>query len=264
MITGEDGKQQEVKLKVTSPGVYSGEIPLDETGVYSINVRNQNGEEIVKNINTATAMQYSREYRYAEVSGNLESFVENVSGRYIEKSEEVFDTKLEGSMSRRDITEWLLLAALLLFVLDVVIRRMRVDWLSAIGNGLRLAVGPDRSSGTGRKEKRKGDRRNRKDKKQGDPRSDEPVSDSADKPEERVLREAAGEGAGNKADDNKKADRKSDKPDSADRTGKTTDKKAGRKTDNKADKKSGRKTDAGAENVIDTSALLKKKKERGM
>ena len=86
-------------------------------------------------------MQYSQEYRYADISGNLDSFVENVSGRYIEKPGEVFDTKLTGSVSRKDLTEWLLLAAVFLFVMDVVVRRMRVDWLAGIAKGWKRAAG---------------------------------------------------------------------------------------------------------------------------
>ena len=72
-------------------------MPLDETGVYSINVRNQDGKEIVKNINTATAMQYSQEYRYADISGNLDSFVENTGnlGNVLYTSENTEDITLK-------------------------------------------------------------------------------------------------------------------------------------------------------------------------
>lgn len=140
LITGEDGKAHQVKLKASAPGVYQAEIPLDKAGVYSINVRNRNGSEMIKNINTATAMQYSREYRYAEVSNNLKSFTEKVSGRYISRSEEVFDTKLTGAMARTNLTNALLLAAVFLFVFDVIMRRMHIDWLAGIAGGLKKAV----------------------------------------------------------------------------------------------------------------------------
>lgn len=136
VITGENGEQKEVTLKAVSPGIYKAEIPLDETGVYSINVRNQDGKEVVKNINTATAMQYSQEYRYAEISGNLDHFVEQASGRYITDFTEVFDTELKGAMSRTELTQWLLLAAVIFFVADVIIRRMHVDWLAGISGRL--------------------------------------------------------------------------------------------------------------------------------
>lgn len=146
VVTGEDGEQKQVTLKAAAPGVYSAEVPLDEAGVYSINVRNQNGEEIIKNINTATAMQYSREYRYAEMSGDFDEFVEKASGRYITDFTEVFDTELDGAMSRTDITQWLLLAAIIFFALDVIIRRMHIDWLAGISRGFGNITGRIKSS----------------------------------------------------------------------------------------------------------------------
>lgn len=135
VFTSESGEQQEVTLKAVSPGVYQSEVPLDEVGIYSINIRNQEGKEIVKNINTAAAMQYSQEYRYADVHNTLEKFVEKVSGRYITQSEEVFDTDLKGAMSRIDLTEFLLFFGILLFMADVIIRRMCVDWLGVLQSG---------------------------------------------------------------------------------------------------------------------------------
>lgn len=141
VITDEEGRQQEVGLRETSPGVYSAEVPLDQTGVYSINVRNQNGGQVIRSINTAAAMQYSREYRYADISSNLNAFVDNVSGHFIENADQVFDTDLKGAMSRKDLTEWLLLAAVLLFMLDVAGRRMRFDWVAGIAGGISEMAG---------------------------------------------------------------------------------------------------------------------------
>lgn len=229
VITGENGKQQEVELKVTAPGVYRAEVPLDETGIYSINVRNRNGEEIVRNINTAAAMQYSREYRYADVSGNLESFVESVSGRYIEKPGEVFDTELEGTMSRKDITEWLLLAAVLLFAADVIIRRMRVDWLAGIAEGVEGICKISSGGRTGRRTVHV--------KPDGKETDDRETRKQDHKTEIKENRKAV-----------EKTDRMSDKA-SSKTSIKTPDRKSGA---------------ASSDGVIDTSALLKKKKERDL
>jgi uncharacterized membrane protein len=130
VLTDEDGNRQDVTLKAVSPGNYQAEIDMEETGVYSINVRRQDDGEIVKNVNTAAALQYSREYRYAEIDGNLDSFVEQVDGRYITEPNEVFDTDLQGAVSRTDMTQALLVLAILLFVLDIVMRRLHIDWLA--------------------------------------------------------------------------------------------------------------------------------------
>ena len=224
IVTGEDGTQQEVTLKAAAPGVYKAEVPLDETGVYSINVRNQDGKEVVKNINTAAAMQYSREYRYAEISGNLDSFVEKTSGRYITDPSEVFDTELKGALSRTELTEQFLLAAVLLFVLDVIIRRMHVDWLAGVCRSLGGIAGKVR--GNRIRGAKTGTQSSKRSPQSGQPGTDG-FGQSENQPEnsDNVNNTASGEGS------KKKIHKKS------------------------------RSLDHGA---IDTAALLKKKKERDL
>lgn len=134
VLTDENGNRRDVTLSAVSPGKYRAQVDVDETGVYSINVRKQDGEEIVKNVNTAAALQYSREYRFAEVSSNLDGFVNQINGRFITKPEEVFDTELEGVVSKTDITQALMILSVLLFVLDIVMRRLHIDWLAFAGN----------------------------------------------------------------------------------------------------------------------------------
>ncbi len=136
VLTDENGNQQDVTLRAVSPGKYQAKADASEIGVYSINVRKQDGEEIVKNVNTAAALQYSQEYRYAEISNNLDGFVKQTGGRYITEPKEVFDTDLEGAVSKKDITQALLILAILLFTLDIVVRRLHLDWLAPVGNAV--------------------------------------------------------------------------------------------------------------------------------
>ncbi|MBQ4045010.1 MAG: VWA domain-containing protein, partial [Lachnospiraceae bacterium] len=127
MITDEDGKSREITIPASSPGSFEAEVELGEPGIYSINLRNASGDQVIKNINTAAAIQYSREYQYADASDALTGFVEKAGGRYITKAQEVFDTKLEGAVSRQDLTNALLLLAGLLFMLDILIRRLGLN-----------------------------------------------------------------------------------------------------------------------------------------
>ena len=133
MITDENGQQQEVHLNATAPGVYQASVPLTDEGVYSVNIRNQSGEEVVKNINTAAAVQYSREYRYSDSDGALDHFVTQTGGTVIESVSQVFDTTLEGARSRKNLTTLFLVLAILLFGVDVAVRRLSIDWLSQFG-----------------------------------------------------------------------------------------------------------------------------------
>ena len=140
VVTDEDGNQTQVKLTAVAPGKYQADVPLEETGVYSINVRRQTGNTIEKSLNTATAMQYSQEYRYADMESNIGNFVNQVSGKYIDKPDEVFNTKLKGAVSRHDLTMIFLIIAVFMFVIDVVFRRMHVDWIYVFESAVRKCV----------------------------------------------------------------------------------------------------------------------------
>lgn len=132
IITGEDGNKKEVELKPSSPGKFTADVPVDDTGVYTISLRNLNNDKVIKTINTATAMQYSKEYKYADMSTSLTEFMSQVNGVTIEKSDEVFNTKIQGEKNRHDISNALLIIALILFVADILCRRLSVDWLGYI------------------------------------------------------------------------------------------------------------------------------------
>lgn len=140
VVTDEEGNQQEVTLKASAPGIFQAQVPLTETGVYSVNLRNQQGDELVKNINTATAIQYSQEYRYAEVTNSIDRFVKQVNGRYIETPQEVYDSDLRGAKTRTSLTSAILVAAVFLFLLDIVFRRLSIDWVSRAGGVMNGAV----------------------------------------------------------------------------------------------------------------------------
>lgn len=138
VITDEEGKKIEASLNAIAPGRYQAEVALPDTGVYSMSVRKEENGEVVKNLNTATAMQYSKEYRYADVSSSIGNFVNNVSGKYISKTDEVFDTELEGSSMRKNLTMWMLGIAVFMFVIDIVIRRMHIDFVYMILSRVKL------------------------------------------------------------------------------------------------------------------------------
>lgn len=132
LVTDEDGNQREITLTPVSPGVYQASVDMDETGIYSLNVRKKESGEVVKNINTAAALQYSGEYRFAEASGNLNTLLTQSGGRNITEPDEVFDTRLEGATARWELTQLLLILSLLLFVLDIALRRLGVDWVGGL------------------------------------------------------------------------------------------------------------------------------------
>lgn len=239
VLTDENGNRQDVTLRAVSPGQYQAQVDVDETGVYSINVRKQDGEEIVKNVNTAAALQYSREYRFAEVSNNLDGFVAQVNGRYITRPEEVFDTDLEGVESKTDITQPLMILAMLLFVLDIVMRRLHIDWLALAGNVVLWTKAKLQTVQVNRRETQK-ERRER--------------AGSPGKGKDEATQEHADAGVGNRKDVAEQ-----EKTASAGRVKSAVSEKNGKRRTSSSGRKRGKQAD-----VIDTAALLKKKQERDL
>lgn len=269
VLTDEDGNQQDVTLKAVSPGIYEAELSLDQVGVYSVSVRNEKGKETVKHVNTAVAMQYSPEYRYESYSGGLERFVEQVSGRYITTTDEVFDTQPQGTVTKTEITDWLLYLAAILFVLDVLVRRMHLNWLNGMAGAVKNAAG--------RVGQRNGSARTGKGRKTAE------ISKNA---EGKKIQAGAGTGSKVNAEEGKagteanRVELKADKNETVKASHEKSDTITGEKQTGKApekqhqkpevDKKqvplSGRKKKpaAGQGDVLDTAALLKKKKERDL
>lgn len=125
-ITDTDGKRTEMELKATSPSIYEGEIELENSGIYSINVKNTEDNTVKDTRNTRLAMQYSQEYRFADITDSLENFVNQTAGKYINNLSGIFDSKLEEVTAYKNITLPLLIAAVIFLIIDIVYRRLDI------------------------------------------------------------------------------------------------------------------------------------------
>jgi uncharacterized membrane protein len=128
IATDENGIQQRINLEPIKPGEFATTLPLDETGFYTINVREEVDGQIVGYDNTAVVKQYSSEYRFNQGSGVLEYLVEETGGRFIESPDEVFQGKMTAVKSMFDLTNLLLILALILLILDIAHRRLNFDY----------------------------------------------------------------------------------------------------------------------------------------
>ena len=129
VCTNAAGEQQEITLDPVAPGEYEASLAMEDTGVYTIALKNQKGSEIQGSMVTATAMQYSPEYRFDQTADGLEAFVSQVNGAYITYEDPVFDDKLETVRARTNLAVPFLITALVLFLLDIAARRMGMDYL---------------------------------------------------------------------------------------------------------------------------------------
>ena len=222
VYTTPSGETKEITLVSDNPGEYSAVVPADEMGVYSINVRRTEGEEVKASNTSVMAVQFSDEYRRDISNENLVNFIKQ-NGRVLEDNENVF-TKLKGKQNnRRNITFFLIVCSVILLILDIIFRRF------AVGMKLRALIDKVRN---GRTQKAKKDIPKEKVKKKEEP--DHKINAGADF---EVIPE--------------KSDVVSEPVQMP-----VKEKKAGKKKEKKKEQQE--------PDTLDTSALLKKKKDRNM
>lgn len=135
IASDEDGKSQKVILNPSRPGVFEGNLNTFETGIYSINVTKKEGEEVVSTENTATAVQYSNEYRIIEDTKTLEQWVQETNGSFIEQTEEVFKEEIESVNSKKNLAPYFLMIAILLFMIAIICKRLDIRRLELVRKG---------------------------------------------------------------------------------------------------------------------------------
>lgn len=132
IYSSEIGEKGELNLYPTEPGKYSGSIDLKETGVYAVNIRQEENGKIINSSNTAVIMQYSPEYKFPENNNLLENMVNETAGKFIKSPNEIFKENLKSVADITSLTPLLLLLTLIIFVLDIAYRKLKLDWTNLI------------------------------------------------------------------------------------------------------------------------------------
>ena len=122
VYVNEEGEREEIELTCIAPGLFEAELDYENPGVYSINVRRSEAGDVTNNINTAYAVQYSSEYRFDIDSTGYESFVSQY-GNNISFDDRVWTRLKSDSVRSYDITEILLILAILVLLSDIAVRR---------------------------------------------------------------------------------------------------------------------------------------------
>lgn len=116
----------EIDLNTEAPGRYKGSFRIDNTGAYLIKVVQSKNGEVQGAVNTGMSVQYSPEYSIDANSDRLERLVIESEGRYIKDAEEVFEGPIAPVKGRVDLTSPLLLLALLSFLVDIAVRKLKL------------------------------------------------------------------------------------------------------------------------------------------
>ncbi len=120
-------RAREMPLRQTAPGRYEARFPLDSFGSFVLSATHRRGGRIVAESATQLANPSPTEYRTLEPNEALLSRAAAVTGGRVDPSpREVFDAQGETIRAHEDLWPWLLYLALALFVLDLLLRRVRL------------------------------------------------------------------------------------------------------------------------------------------
>lgn len=122
VYTDPDGNTQTAPLHATAPGTYEAKLDTDITGIYNLSVRRLDDGDITNAVTTAMAVQYSDEYKFDVGTAAFTGFVERY-GRMLTPEENFWRQRRSQARERFELTKWLILLAVLWFVMDIAFRR---------------------------------------------------------------------------------------------------------------------------------------------
>ncbi|MFR1710517.1 MAG: VWA domain-containing protein [Clostridium sp.] len=122
--TFEENTTEEFEMKQISPGKYEGMVPMNKLGFYSFNITEEvQGKTIASQLG-GFAYQYSPEYKFQEPSNSLLALVEDTEGKIISSVDDIYNIGSNKGYTNKNITNLLLIIAMLLFLFDITYRRL--------------------------------------------------------------------------------------------------------------------------------------------
>jgi uncharacterized membrane protein len=135
------GENSTVMLQQTGPGHYEAKFPTKEVGAYLINLLDKKDGKVQASQVLGASVNYSPEFNAVEPNRNLlQRIAEAGGGRLLDlgiPAMNPFEIGRKKTYQPRDLWEWLLKMAIILFLFDVAIRRIQIDraeWLKATEN----------------------------------------------------------------------------------------------------------------------------------
>jgi hypothetical protein len=131
-VVGPKGEPQTVRLEQTGPGHYEAKFPTKEVGAYLLNLMEMKGGKSVGSQTVGASVNYSPEFTASEPNLNLlRRIAESGGGKVLDRALPATDNPFLHNRIKthqpRDLWELLLKLAVILFVLDVAVRRIQLD-----------------------------------------------------------------------------------------------------------------------------------------
>lgn len=122
VYTDPEGTTLTAPLQATAPGRYEAKLDTDMTGIYNLSVRRLDGGSVTNAVTTAAAVQYSDEYKFGVSTAAFTGFVERY-GKMLTPEETFWQQRKSAARERYELAKWLILLAILWFVMDIALRR---------------------------------------------------------------------------------------------------------------------------------------------
>jgi uncharacterized membrane protein len=130
-VVSPKGERQTVRLEQTGPGHYEARFPTKQVGSYLLNLMDIKDGQLRGSQVVGASVNYSPEFNATEPNLNLlRRLAESGGGKVLEPSVlalNPFSHDRRKTFQPRDLWEWLLKVAIVLFILDVAVRRIQLD-----------------------------------------------------------------------------------------------------------------------------------------
>jgi uncharacterized membrane protein len=140
VVVSPRGDRHTVRLEQSGPGHYQAQFPTREIGAYLVNVLEIEGGQLVGTRALGASVNYSPEFEATEPNLHfLHRLAEAGKGRMLDPNQPADNPFLHNrirTFQPRDLWIWLVQFAILLFPVDVGVRRIyldRAEWVKALG-----------------------------------------------------------------------------------------------------------------------------------
>jgi hypothetical protein len=142
VVVSPKGERQSVQLEQTGPGHYEVHFPTKEIGSYLLNLMDMKDGQVRGSQPVGASINYSPEFIAGGPNVNLlRRIAESGGGKMLEPGDLTINPFLHDRIKTfqpRELWEWLLRLAIILFTLDVAVRRVQIDrdewdkWMTAL------------------------------------------------------------------------------------------------------------------------------------
>jgi Ca-activated chloride channel family protein len=131
-VVSPKGERQIVRVEQTGPGHYEAHFPTKEVGAYLVHLMDIKDGQLRGSQVVGASVNYSPEFTAAEPNANLlRRIAESGKGKLLEDPNQPdvnpFLHDRQKTSQPRDLWEWLLRFAIVLFTFDVAVRRIQID-----------------------------------------------------------------------------------------------------------------------------------------